>query len=685
MTGPDDELPRSQAAVFDRIIPADDFPAVSAAGLGEHLASLRAQESTRPLVERADDIVASLDAVARQRHDDGVDGVGPEVLDGLIAELDWHDREHLIQLAAQAYYGGAITAGARMIGFDASAKRGPGAPIVEPTLATTAFAAIADTYDAVVLGAGAGGGVAACVLAEAGARVLLVDRGRVLRYPDISRDHLRNHRAAIYGHNTGPAPGGNPRVLVDGAGTARVIERSNDPLWHNNAMVVGGGTRVYQGMAWRFLPTDFRMASTYGVPDGSSLADWPITYDDLEPHYDWAEHAIGVCGDGGAHPAQGQRQSGYPMAPLPANAESAVLGAGAGRIGLRVGPVPLLINSEPRDGRARCVRCGECVGFACPSDAKNGTHDTVIPRALAAGNTDLVDRCRGLRLTTDTAGRVDGVELLDEATGEQRSVRAGHVVVACGAIESARLLLASRSHHHPDGVGNDNDQVGRHLQGHSLVSAFGLFDEPLVDMDGPGVSIATCDHNHGNDGVIGGGVIANEIIKLPIVHWLWSHHPEAPRWGRAAKDAMRESYLRTGHLFCQIQEIPRPDNRVTIADVVDAAGSPVVALTGAAHAETVRAAEAVQSVAVRWLDASGARTVWTDAVPTGLTAGQHQAGTCRMGDDPLTSVVDPRGRIHGHHNVWVTDASVHVTNGGFNPVLTIYALAHRTAGHITGG
>lgn len=124
---------------------------------------------------------------------------------------------------------------------------------------------------------------------------------------------------------------------------------------------------------------------------------------------------------------------------------------------------------------------------------------------------------------------------------------------------------------------------------------------------------------------------------------------------------------------------------MALAGVLDSAGQPVARLEGSAHTETVRAAEHVRDIAAEWMSASGAGTVWTDPVPTGLTAGQHQAGTCRMGDDPATSVVDPTGRVHGHDNLWVADASVHVTNGGFNPVLTIFAMAHRTAGHVAGG
>lgn len=675
----DDETKALLSAVFDRVIPDDGHPAVSGAGLFEHLRGLAAETHTAPLVDRVLEVVGALQERAVAEHDRGITGLEPGAIDRLVAGLPWSDLDVLVQRAAEAYYGAADSAGARMIGYDARPRRSPEGSVVDPPVTATAFASVSDRYDVVVLGAGAGGGVAACTLAEAGARVLLVDRGDVLPYERVGRDHLRNHRSSVHGNNTGPDVVGNPREWSGRSGRVTTVALPHDPRWHNNAMTVGGGSRVYQGMAWRFAPTDFAMASAHGVPDGSSLADWPISYDDLEPFYEWVEHEIGVCGDGSAHPALGRRRADYPMPPLPTNTEAEVLGRGAEQLGLHTGPVPLLINSIPRDDRARCVQCGECVGFACPSGAKNGTYDTVIPRALATGNTDLLARTRAVEVTTGPGGTVTGVRLVDEETGAVRTVDAGDVVVACGAIESARLLLDSRSPSHPAGLGNATDQVGRHLQGHNFVSVFGRFADPVLDLAGPGVSIATVDHLHGNDGFIGGGVIANEIVKLPIVHWRWAFHPEAPRWGEAAKAEMRDGYRTTSHLFGQVQEIPRPDNRVTLGDGRDALGMRIARLQGHAHDETVRTAQHVRDIAHRWMEASGAIEVWADTIPTGLTAGQHQAGTCRMGDDPAASVTDPEGRVHGHENLWVTDASLHVTNGGVNPVLTIYALARRTA------
>ena len=257
--------------------------------------------------------------------------------------------------------------------------RWPQVDLTPPHLAS--WDSIAASYDAIVVGSGAGGGIAACVLAEAGCSVLLVERGSWLATHDLRQDHLRNHRVMLgYDYPAGPPTQDNPRVFA--ASTGDIVVPPPDPRWNNNAMTAGGGTRVYGAQAWRFCPEDFRMATTYGVPEGSSLADWPLSYEDLEPDYDRAEWELGVSGDPTGNSYAGPRRRGYPMPPLPSTAAQAVLSRGAAALGLSTSPVPMLINSVPYNGRGACLNCGACVGFGCPGEFKSGTHNTVIPEPL---------------------------------------------------------------------------------------------------------------------------------------------------------------------------------------------------------------------------------------------------------------------------------------------------------------
>jgi len=544
---------------------------------------------------------------------------------------------------------------------------------------------MASEYDCIVVGAGAAGSIIAALVAESGKRVLLIERGRRMSYArDGHRDHLRNQRLSTHGHNAGPPVDGNPRVVVAPDGTERVV-RPHEPGYHNNAAAVGSGTVVYGAQAWRFLPDDFAMASRYGVPPGSSLVDWPIRYDDLAPFYEQAEQQIGAAGDSHGNRHQGPRGADYPMPPVAQHNSATALRRGAQALGMNSFTPPLLINTTPRHGRDACIGCGSCVGFPCPSDAKNGTQNTMLPRALATGNCDLLPDTMVTAIDTDASGKITGVTLVTAADGvrETRNVTARLVVVSGGAIESARLLLLSHSTQHKDGLGNRHGQVGRHLQGHYYPSIHGWFDEDVHDDEGPGVTIATTDFNHGNEGVVGGGMLADDFIMLPTIFWKTALPPDMPRWGKAAKDFMRDGYRRVLSIKGPVHEIPSPDARVSLdTRVTDGLGLPVARLSGTTHPETVRTAGFMFERARDWMIASGATQVWGRPPVLQLSAGQHQAGTCRMGDNPESSVTDHWGRVWGHDNFFVCDGSLHPTNGGFNPVLTIMALAFRNGAHI---
>jgi choline dehydrogenase-like flavoprotein len=529
--------------------------------------------------------------------------------------------------------------------------------------------------NAVVIGAGAAGGIVAKELSTAGLSVVLLERGKWYTAADCRKDDLRNQRTTVLGNAFGPDDDGNPRVVVDQKGTARIVLPS-DGSYQNNAACVGGGTLSYGAQAWRYMPQDFKMRSTYGAPAGSSLEDWPISYDDLEPFYDKAEYEIGVSGDYSTTPFHAPRRRDLPMPPLPPNREFTILEPAAKRLGLHPFNLPMLRNSVPYNGRGPCMRCRWCCGFACEVDAKNGTQNTVIPVALNTGNCELRTECMVKEILTDERGRATGVAYFDE-TGHLQLQPADIVIVSSAAIESARLLLNSQSRLYPNGLGNRYDQVGRHLQGHHYTGAIGYFDFETYDDVGPGASIAITDYNHGTPGLAGGGMLANEFIRLPI-HMVGRMPPGTPSWGLGHKQAMRQWHKRSIVIMGPTQQIPSAAGRITVDPAVrDKWGLPVARIEGNVHPHTFEIGDVQAKRAEAWLKEAGAintsQMAWH---PESVSAGQHQAGTCRMGNDPRSSVVDRNCKLHDVDNVFVIDGSVHVTNGGFNPVLTIMAIAY---------
>jgi choline dehydrogenase-like flavoprotein len=534
--------------------------------------------------------------------------------------------------------------------------------------------------DAVVIGAGAGGGVIAKELACAGMRVVLLERGRWVTAWDDRKDDLRNQRTSVLGAPFGPDDERNPRVAVDRRGRELVVLPS-DGAYSNNAACVGSGTVSYGAMAWRYMAQDFRMKSIYGCPAGSTLDDWPITYDDLEPFYEKAEWEMGVSGDVAPDPFHAPRRRGLPMPPLPPNREYEILKPAALRKGWHPFDIPMLRNSVPYNGRGPCMRCRWCVGFACEVNAKNGTQNTVIPTALATGLCDLRTDAMAKEIVLDERGHATAVTYFD-ADNHLQTQPTRLVVVSAGAIETARLLLNCKSRLHPNGLANRYDWVGRNLQGHAYPRAVGLFDRDTYDDVGPGASVAICDFNHGNPGLRGGAMLANEFIRLPI-QFTGMTPPDTPRWGAGHKDYMRLFYRRSIAVMGPVQEMPVFEARAELDPrVKDFWGIPVARLSGGRHPHSVEVARAVVVKAAEWLQEAGAIRTWTNVPGLELSGGQHQAGTCRMGNDPRTSVVDRNCRIHEADNIYLADASVHVTNGGFNPALTILANAYRVAAAI---
>lgn len=676
------------AAAVDTLIPADDWPGGwegGTAALLVHEAQIMADVVARvaPLCLALDDEVATRRATA-------FSALSPDDRVAVLSQVTT-DPAHgagaaaLLQLAFQGFYAGARhgePVGLQMIGFRGVPE---GVDVVEPEeWRSVGPDELAAEFDVVVVGGGAGGGVAAGVLAEGGMRVLLLERASMHTNAALRGDHFRGKRPGLAQPTASPGPG-HPRVLVGADGTVDEVESVEHSRWGLNAMTLGGGTRVWQGMAWRFMPEDFAMASTYGVPEGSSLCDWPFDYAELAPYYDRAEWEIGVSGEEGPLTTRTPRARGYPMPALPGGRLREMFGAAADRLGWGWGPIPFCINSTPRSGRAACVGCAQCVGHACPVDAKNGTQNTVIRRALASGSASLAMGAQVVEVLHDRGRRATGVRVVFHQAGTpvERTVRCGDVVVAAGAVETPRLLQVS-------GLGNA--QVGRHLHDHSGTVVVGGGPEAIERYIGPGHCVATMDFVHRDGEAWGGGIVFDGLPFVPVV--LASL---APIFGVPPAGSEHKRWMREG-LPCVLgamgigQQVPSARSSVSADPTVrDRVGMPVARLEGHPHPVNREVVTYLEARCSQWLAEIGCQEVrplfdamrsqfggGRDAGPQS-PAGEHSAGTCRMGDDPATSATDRFGRLHGTDNVYVADASLHPTNGSVNPGLTVMANAFRVA------
>jgi choline dehydrogenase-like flavoprotein len=535
--------------------------------------------------------------------------------------------------------------------------------------------------NAVVVGAGAAGGVIAAELSKGGLSVVLLERGDWVSFDAHDTDELLSQRTTVLGNAFGPDDQRYRRVLVNDDGSEEIMLPS-DGGYSNVAACVGSGTVSYGAMAWRFMPEDFRMKTTYGAVAGSTLEDWPISYQNLEHCYERAEWEIGVAGDASENPFAAPRARPYPMPPFAYNKEATILRAAMLRKGLHPFPIPMLRNSVPYGGRPACLRRLSCCGFACPINAKCGTHNTVIPAALATGNCELRTNCVVSEIVIDAAGKVRGVAYFD-ADDTKQIQTADIAVLAASATETPRLLLNSRSPHFPSGVGNRYGWVGRNFQGHAYAGAYGLFEEDIFDSVGPGASIAISDFNHHNPGIVGGGLLTNEFTRLPYF-FAGVRPPGSPLWGKDHKEFQRKYFRRNVQVAGPVQEMPSFDSRVDVDPAVrDHWGIPVVRLSGHRHPKDEEGCEFLSAKAEMILQEAGAFQTWRTVGGRGLSGSQHQAGTCRMGNDPQTSVTDKYGRVHETPNLFIADASLHVTNGGFNPALTIMALGYWVGEYIT--
>ncbi|MBI4419446.1 MAG: GMC family oxidoreductase [Gemmatimonadetes bacterium] len=530
-----------------------------------------------------------------------------------------------------------------------------------------------DTVDFVVVGSGAAGGVIAKELSTAGFTVVLLEQG-----PRVEPEHwVHDELAGSAGRGFTNDLRKQPQTFRKSE--AEVAKPGGGRLGYHR--LVGGGSVMFTGNYWRFHEIDFIEATRLGPIPGAALADWPIAYQDLEPYYTKAEWELGVSGEPG--PFDPPRSKPYPLPPLPVNSSGVLLERGARALGLHPQPTPMAILSQPYNGRPACQHCGFCFGNACEFRAKSSTLYTVIPIAEATGRCEVRANCYARKVELNDRGRATGVAYFDE-NKQERFQRARGVVLCCNGAETPRLLLMSRSNQFPNGLANSSGLVGRHLMFNGGGGATGLFDRPLNEYKSVADTRMVHDFYDSDPkrGFYGGGGIDSRGPTFPMGFALNGLPAGSPTWGAEYKRLLGEYFTRLMNASGHTTTLPLETNRVDLdPELKDEWGLPAIRFTYKNHPDDLATFRFFQQKAKEILEAAGARQVWLREVRE-QTGGVHLLGTCRMGNDPRTSVIDKYHRTHDVRNLFLCDGSSLVTGGRGQPTATIQALAYRAGEHI---
>ena len=504
-------------------------------------------------------------------------------------------------------------------------------------------------FDVIIIGTGAGGGTLAYELAPSGKRILMLERGD---YVPRETDNWSSRA-----------------VMVDAKYNTREIwqDKNGAPLHPHTNYNVGGNTKFFGAALFRLRERDFEEIHHHG---GISPA-WPISYADLEPYYTRAERLYEVRGERGADPTEPWSSAPYPFPAVEHEPRIAKLDRDLKAHGWKPFHVPLGVRLDEVNRRtSRCIRCGTCDGFACLVQAKSDAEVMCVQPALAFPNVTLLTGAKATQLLTSPSGReVTGVVV--ERAGQVETYRGDIVVVSCGAINSAALLLRSANSAHPNGLANRSGVVGRHYMGHinSVLLAISLTPNPTVFQK----TLAVNDFYFGD-----------QEFPFPMGHISFVGKFDAVALSAGAPpfvpgmtlDVMAKHSL---DFWLTSEDLPDPENRVSLSRD----GQIVLSYTPN-NEEGHRQLKARLERTLQHLDMRPhliPRNLFVgDRIP--LAGVAHQNGTIRFGRDPLMSALNADCRAHDVDNLYVVDGSFFPSSGAVNPALTIMANAIRVGDHL---
>jgi choline dehydrogenase-like flavoprotein len=529
-----------------------------------------------------------------------------------------------------------------------------------------------DTVDFAIVGSGAAGGIIAKELATAGFTVVVLEQGPRMTESQFDHDEFGVFMQSKLANN----PATQPQTF-----RATPQDKAEKAFALIYGRLVGGSNAHFTGNFWRLRPIDFNEASVLGGVPGTGLVDWPITYEELEPYYTKAEWELGVSGEPG--PFDPARSRPYPMPPLPVKSSGVLFERGARALGLHPQSTPMAINSQFYNGRPACQHCGFCLFFVCEYRSKSSSMATMLPLAEATGRCEIRPGSYVARVETGRDGRATGVAYFDARKRLQHQ-RARAVVVSANGAETPRLLLNSASSRFPNGLANSSGMVGKYLMFNTYFGVNAQFEHPLNEFKSVQNTRMVHDFYDTDPrrGFYGGGGIDARFGKYPITFALAGLPPGSPAWGEGFARGLAEQFSRTMFFGTHGTSLPLDANSVTLdPSLKDAWGLPCMRVTYRDHADDLKNAEFLTSKAMEIAQAAGALKAWPEPVQP-QTQSVHLLGTCRMGGDPKTSVIDKYHRTHDVRNLFICDGSSLVTSSRGQPTETISALAFRAGEHI---
>jgi len=533
-----------------------------------------------------------------------------------------------------------------------------------------------DDVDFVIVGSGAAGGVLAKELSTNGFRVVLLEQGPHLTEADFSHDEIKLLQEGFLTNDPKLQPNTFRKSVDEKAKQQRAV---------GYGRCVGGTSVHFAANYWRFHEVDFRERSKWGAVPGTGLADWPLTYAELEPYYTKVEWEIGVSGLAGASPFDPPRSKPYPMPPLPVKCSGVIFERAARNLNWHPFPSPLAILSKPRAGRSACVNCGFCWGFGCEVGAKSSSLASVIPLAARTGRCEIRPNSYCYRIEIGATSRVTGAVYYDLKRNSHLQ-RAKAVVVCANGAETPRLLLMSANKQFPNGLANSSGLVGNYLMLNVFGRSTGVFEHPLNDYKGFSASRVLHDFYELDPqrvGFHGGGALDARFTYTPYFFAMSGLPPGTPRWGSSFKGALSHNYSRTMDIHSSGPSLPLETNNFSLdPDVKDAWGLPALLMTYRDHPDDLKLVNWLNDRALELLHTAGAVKMWSQPVQE-QQFGLAFLGTCRMGNDPKSSVINSDHRTHDVRNLFLCDGSSLVTSGRGQPTMTIQALAYRAADRIT--